>query len=95
MQIEFWTRLSWWQRTRLAMLSTVSAGTLLSVLIAVLIVSLDGSDNLNSLSWLAFTAFPLLAVIIIASLARLQERIDIRAPSGHDDELANRGRGST
>ncbi|NKB53063.1 MAG: hypothetical protein GKR97_12710 [Rhizobiaceae bacterium] len=77
------------------MIATVSVGIVLSVLIAFLISSFDGSQYLSSLSWLTFTAFPLFVVVVIASLARLQERIDVRAPSSHDAESVNRGNSSS
>ncbi|MEP1206518.1 MAG: hypothetical protein ABJM29_02920 [Rhizobiaceae bacterium] len=85
MRIEYWTRLSWWQRSRLAMVGTVAAGTVIALVIAGFIAALASSAVLQSLSWLAFTGFPLLVVVLTASLARLQERINVRSPQSRDE----------
>ena len=91
MRIESWTRLSWWQRSRLAMIGTVAAGTVIALIIAGFIAALTSSAVLSSISWLAFTGFPLLVVALTASLARLQERINIRSPQSRDEATAKTG----
>lgn len=85
MRLDYWTGVSWWQRTRLAMVGTVAIATLMAVLIVTLVSALDGSGSLAALSWVSFTAFPLIIVIMIASLVRLQQRINIRSPQSRDD----------
>ena len=80
MRLDNWTRLSWWQRTRLAMVVTVLIAASLAILLVALISALEDSEYLSSLTWLSFTAFPLVIVVIIATLARLQTRINIRSP---------------
>lgn len=62
------------------MIGMVTVAIACTLLIALLISSFAGTNNLSALSWVAFTAFPLLAVVLIASLARVQERTNIRAP---------------
>ena len=90
MRLDNWTRLSWWQRTRLTMTATVLATATLAVLLVVLISALEGSNNLSSLSWLSFTAFPLIVVIVIATLARIQQRINIRSPQSADNKAGQK-----
>ena len=90
MRFDNWTRLSWWQRTRLTMAATVLATATLAILLVVLISALDGTGNLPSMSWLSFTAFPLIVVIVIATLARVQQRINIRSPQSADIDRAGR-----
>ena len=92
MRIRSWTRLSWWDGTRLAVTGTVAAGTVVAVLIAILIAALHTSPSLSTLSWITFTGFPLLIVFIIASLARLQEQINIRSPQSRDERPVVKGR---
>ena len=84
MRLDNWTRLSWWQRTRLAMVGTVAIAIVLAILIVTLIAALETSGGLAALSWLSFTAFPLIIVVMIASLARMQQRINIRAPQSRE-----------
>ena len=92
MRIISWTRLSWWDGTRLAATGTVVVGTVLAVFIAILIAALHNSTSLTALSWITFTGFPLLIVFIIASLARIQERINIRSPQSRDERPVVKGR---
>ena len=92
MRIRSWTRLSWWDGTRLAATGTVVAGTVLAVLIAILIAALHDSPSLSAMSWVTFTGFPLLIVFVIATLARLQERINIRSPQSRDERPVVKGR---
>ena len=54
-----------------------------AMLIAILLAALNGSEKLPSLSWIAFTAFPFAALILTASLVRIQQRITMRAPQQH------------
>ena len=92
MRIRSWTRLSWWDGTRLAATGAVVVSTVLAVLIAILIAALHNSPSLAALTWVTFTGFPLLVVFLIASLARLQERINIRSPQSRDERPVVKGR---
>ena len=88
MRLDNWTRLSWWHRTRLAMTATVLVAATLATLLVILISALESSDFLPSMTWLSFTAFPLFIVVAIATLARLQQRINIRSPQSSNTNTA-------
>ncbi len=89
MRILSWTKLSWWQKPRRAMLCTVAAGAGIAVIIALLIALLRSSSSLSLLSWTTFTGFPLLVVVAIASLARLQHHINIRTPQSREEPVSH------
>ena len=95
MRIESWTRLSWWQRTRFAMICTVIAGVFIAMVLAILIAAFQTSPSVGVVNWLTFTGFPLLVVVIIATLARLQQQINIRSPQDRDLLAAKRRHEST
>jgi membrane protein implicated in regulation of membrane protease activity len=71
------------------MVGTVLAAATLAILIVALISALENSAFLPSLTWIAFTAFPLAVVVMIATLARLQQRINVRSPQSGDDSGAS------
>ena len=70
------------------MVSTVVAAATLAILIVVLMSALKSSAYLPSLTWITFTAFPLVIVVMIATLARLQQRINVRSPQSRDENGA-------
>ena len=79
MRLRNWTRLSWWQKTRLAALAISGFACGCVFLMIVVLAGLSRTSSLGSLSWFAFSAFPLLVVVLIATLARLQELINLRS----------------
>ena len=78
MRARNWTKLSWWQKTRLTAIALCGFAILPSLVIVVFVSALSGTNSLGSISWLAFSVFPLFVVVMIATLARLQQRINLR-----------------
>lgn len=74
----------------MAMIGTVLLATTVAVLIVILISALQDTNHLASLTWISFTAFPLIIVVMIASLARLQQRINVRSPQSAENDGAER-----
>lgn len=72
------------------MACTIFMGVCLATLIAVLIATFHGSQSLKVLGWTTFTGFPLLVVIVIATLARLQHQINVRSPPGREEQASKR-----
>ena len=85
MRFENWGRLSWWQRSCIAMTCTVAAACVLALFLTIFIAAAQNSPLLPSMSWLTFTAFPLVIVVMIASFVRLQQRINIRSPQSREE----------
>jgi len=75
--------MTWWQKTRLAAILLCGAGLFTALLISILMAALVGTPGINSVSWLTFSAFPLLAVVLVAALARLQQRFNLRSSGNY------------
>ncbi len=69
---------TWWQKTRLAAVVLCGVGITMALVISILITTLNGTTGINLVSRLAFSMFPLLAVVLIAVLARIQQRFNLR-----------------
>jgi len=79
MRIGNWIRLTWWQKTRAAALAFSMLATICLFLLTILLAGLSNTTLVNSLSWLAFSMFPLLIVVLIATLVRVQSQINLRS----------------
>lgn len=87
MQVGNWTRLTWWQKTRLTAFGIAGLALIVAIILTVTTAVLGDPERLASATWLAFTAFPLLGVILIAALARIQQGIDVNAPPASKNEM--------
>ncbi len=78
-QVNNWIRLTWWQKTRAAALLFSGVGVLGLFALAILLAGLSQTSAMSGLSWFAFSMFPLLVVVLIATLVRVQSRINLRS----------------
>ena len=79
MRIGNWIRLTWWQKTRVAALAFSLLATACLFLLTILLAGLSHTAMISSLSWLAFSMFPLLIVVLIATLVRVQSQINLKS----------------
>ena len=84
MRMANWTRLSWWQKTQVAVFCVLAIAIILAIALIIVIGVFADSQRLSSLAWLAFTAFPFLVVTLVAGLARLQQNINLHSRQTND-----------
>lgn len=76
-----WNLMSWWQQTvTVAVIGTI-AGGFLSLLAIWLWVNFDETRRIAV--WYTLSVFPLLVVVLIGFVAKIQERVEMRGGVSH------------
>lgn len=76
-----WNLMSWWQQTvTVAVIGTI-AGGFLSLLAIWLWVNFDETRRIAV--WYTLSVFPLLVVMLIGFVAKIQERVEMRGGVSH------------
>lgn len=88
-----WSRISWWQKSRLLSLLGIGCAVALMLLVIITLGNRDPSEAAGRFGALMFSIVPLLVVFTIALFARISEQINLRSggQTAKDDTYSRRG----